>query len=133
MDEKRRGRPTVHKIWGINMAILAGDLLFSKVFEAIARIPTDPKKVVRVLDVISKTSNELCEGQAMDLEFESKDSVNIKEYMKMISGKTGALIDASATIGGIIGTDNEEYIQALSKYGRNIGIAFQVWDDVLDL
>ncbi|KPU63334.1 serralysin [Thermococcus sp. EP1] len=133
MDEKRRGRPTVHKIWGINMAILAGDLLFSKVFEAIAKIPTDPKKVVRVLDVISKTSNELCEGQAMDLEFESKDSVSIEEYMKMISGKTGALIDASATIGGIIGTDNEEYIQALSKYGRNIGIAFQVWDDVLDL
>jgi geranylgeranyl diphosphate synthase type I len=133
MDEKRRGRPTVHKIWGINMAILAGDLLFSKVFEAVAKIPVEAEKVVRVLDVIAKTSNELCEGQAMDLEFENKGTVTIDEYMKMISGKTGALIDASATIGGIIGTENEEYIEALSKYGRNIGIAFQIWDDVLDL
>ena len=133
MDEKRRGRPTVHKVWGINMAILAGDLLFSKVFEAVAKIPVKAEKVVRVLDVIAKTSNELCEGQAMDLEFENKGTVTIEEYMKMISGKTGALIDASATIGGIIGTENEDYIRALSKYGRNIGIAFQVWDDVLDL
>lgn len=133
MDEKRRGRPTVHKVWGINMAILAGDLLFSKVFEAVAKIPVEAEKVVRVLDVIAKTSNELCEGQAMDLEFENKGTVTIEEYMKMISGKTGALIDASATIGGIIGTENEDYIRALSKYGRNVGMAFQIWDDVLDL
>ncbi|ACS90287.1 MULTISPECIES: polyprenyl synthetase family protein [Thermococcus] len=133
MDEKRRGRPTVHKVWGVNMAILAGDLLFSKVFEAVAKIPVEAEKVVKVLDVISKTSNELCEGQARDLEFENKETVTIDEYMKMISGKTGALIDASATIGGLIGTENNEYIQALSKYGRNVGIAFQIWDDVLDL
>ena len=133
MDEKRRGKPTVHKVWGINMAILAGDLLFSKVFEAIARIPVEPSKVIRILDYMAKTSNELCEGQAMDIEFETRGDVTVEEYMKMISGKTGALIDASATIGAIIGTDNEEYIQALSRYGRNVGIAFQIWDDVLDL
>lgn len=133
MDEKRRGKPTVHVLWGINLAILAGDLLFSKVFESIAKIPIDAKKVVRILDVMAKTSNELCEGQAMDIDFETRNDVTVEEYMKMISGKTGALFDASATIGAIIGTDNEEYIQALSKYGRNVGIAFQIWDDVLDL
>lgn len=133
MDEKRRGKPTVHKVWGINMAILAGDLLFSKVFEAIARIPVEPSKIIRILDYMAKTSNELCEGQAMDIEFETRDDVTTEEYMRMISGKTGALIDASATIGAIIGTDSEEYIKALSKYGRNVGIAFQIWDDVLDL
>ncbi|AIF68828.1 serralysin [Palaeococcus pacificus DY20341] len=133
MDEKRRGKPTVHKVWGVNMGILAGDLLFSKVFEAIAKIPVDAKKVVRILDVMATTSNELCEGQAMDIDFETRNDVTVEEYMTMISGKTGALIDGSATIGAIIGTDNEEYIQALSKYGRNVGIAFQIWDDVLDL
>jgi geranylgeranyl diphosphate synthase type I len=133
MDEKRRGKPTVHVLWGINLAILAGDLLFSKVFESIAKIPIDAKKVVRILDVMAKTSNELCEGQAMDIDFETRNDVTVEEYMKMISGKTGALFDASATIGAIIGTDNEEYIQALSTYGRNVGIAFQIWDDVLDL
>ncbi|WP_461866334.1 polyprenyl synthetase family protein [Thermococcus sp.] len=133
MDELRRGRPTVHKVWGVNMAILAGDLLFSKVFEAIAKTPVESSKVVRILDVMARTSNELCEGQAMDIEFETKKEVTVEEYLKMISGKTGALFDGSATIGAIVGTDNEEYIQALSKWGRNVGIAFQIWDDVLDL
>ena len=133
MDELRRGRPTVHKVWGINMAILAGDLLFSKAFEAVAKAKVDPDKKARILEVLVKTSNELCEGQALDIEFETRDEVTVDEYLKMISGKTGALFDGSATIGAIVGTDNEEYIQALSKWGRNVGIAFQIWDDVLDL
>ncbi|AAL81226.1 polyprenyl synthetase family protein [Pyrococcus furiosus DSM 3638] len=133
MDETRRGRPTVHKVWGINMAILAGDLLFSKAFEAISRAEIPPEKKARVLETVVKASNELCEGQAMDLEFEKRDTVTIEEYMRMISGKTGALFDASAKVGGIVGTDNEEYINALSTWGRNVGIAFQIWDDVLDL
>ncbi|AFK22383.1 polyprenyl synthetase family protein [Pyrococcus sp. ST04] len=133
MDETRRGRPTVHKLWGINMAILAGDLLFSKAFEAISRADISPEKKAKILETIVKASNELCEGQAMDLEFENRDTVTIDEYMRMISGKTGALFDASAKVGGIVGTENEEYIAALSTWGRNVGIAFQIWDDVLDL
>ncbi|WP_461863614.1 polyprenyl synthetase family protein [Thermococcus sp.] len=133
MDELRRGRPTVHKLWGVNMAILAGDLLFSKVFEAIAKTPVEPSKVVRILDVMARTSNELCEGQAMDIEFETREEVSVGEYLRMISGKTGALFDGSATIGAIVGTENEDYINALSRWGRNVGIAFQIWDDVLDL
>ncbi|AMM54007.1 polyprenyl synthetase family protein [Pyrococcus kukulkanii] len=133
MDETRRGKPTVHKLWGINMAILAGDLLFSKAFEAVSRAEVSSEKKARILETIVKASNELCEGQAMDLEFEKRETVTIDEYMKMISGKTGALFDASATVGGIVGTDDEEYIKALSTWGRNVGIAFQIWDDVLDL
>ncbi|ANF22887.1 polyprenyl synthetase family protein [Thermococcus piezophilus] len=133
MDELRRGRPTVHKVWGINMAILAGDLLFSKAFEAVARAEVSPEKKVRILEVLVQTSNELCEGQTLDIEFETREEVTVDEYLQMISGKTGALFDGSATIGAIIGTDNEEYIQALSKWGRNVGIAFQIWDDVLDI
>lgn len=137
MDELRRGRPTVHKVWGgVNMAILAGDLLFSKAFEAVARAEVGPEKKARILDVLVRTSNELCEGQALDIEFETREEVTVAEYLRMISGKTGgALFDGSATIGAIVGgTENEEYIRALSKWGgRNVGIAFQVWDDVLDL
>lgn len=133
MDELRRGRPTVHKVWGVNMAILAGDLLFSKAFEAVARAEVSPEKKARILDVLVRTSNELCEGQALDIEFETREEVTVAEYLRMISGKTGALFDGSATIGAIVGTENEEYIRALSKWGRNVGIAFQVWDDVLDL
>ncbi len=133
MDELRRGRPTVHRVWGINMAILAGDLLFSKVFEAISLTPTRPEKVVKILNVMSRVSNELCEGQAMDIEFETLDEVSVKEYLEMIKGKTGALFEGSAVVGGIVGTDDERYIEALKKWGRNVGMAFQIWDDVLDL
>ena len=133
MDELRRGKPTVHKLWGINMAILAGDLLFSKAFEAVARAEVPPEKKARILDVLVRTSNLLCEGQALDIEFETHKEVTVDEYLRMISGKTGALFQGSAEIGAIIGTEDEEYIQALSKWGMNVGIAFQIWDDVLDL
>ena len=133
MDELRRGRPTVHKLWGVNMAILAGDLLFSKAFEAIAKANVSPEKKARVLDVLVRTSNMLCEGQALDIEFEEREHVAVEEYLRMIRGKTGALFQGSAEIGAIIGTDNEEYIRALSRWGMNVGIAFQIWDDVLDL
>jgi len=133
MDEMRRGRPTVHKVWGVNMAILAGDLLLNKAFEAIARAEVSPEKKVRILQVLVETSNQLCEGQALDIEFEKRDEVTVEEYLQMISGKTGALFDGSAVIGAIVGTDREDYIRALSKWGRNVGMAFQIWDDVLDL
>ena len=133
MDELRRGRPTVHKLWGVNMAILAGDLLFSKAFEAIARAEVSPGKKARILDVLVRTSNLLCEGQALDIEFETREEVTVDEYLRMIAGKTGALFEGSAEIGAIVGTDNEEYIRALAKWGMNVGIAFQIWDDVLDL
>ena len=133
MDELRRGRPTVHKLWGVNMAILAGDLLFSKAFEAIARAEVSPEKKARILDVLVRTSNMLCEGQALDIEFETREEVTVDEYLKMIAGKTGALFQGSAEIGAIIGTEDEEHIKALSKWGMNVGIAFQIWDDVLDL
>ncbi|NJE09712.1 polyprenyl synthetase family protein [Thermococcus sp. MAR1] len=133
MDELRRGRPTVHKLWGVNMAILAGDLLFSKAFEAIARADVSPEKKAKILDVLVRTSNMLCEGQALDIEFETRKEVTVEEYLKMISGKTGALFQGSAEIGAIVGTDNGEYIKALAKWGMNVGIAFQIWDDVLDL
>ncbi|WP_456366937.1 polyprenyl synthetase family protein [Thermococcus sp.] len=133
MDELRRGRPTVHKLWGVNMAILAGDLLFSKAFEAITKAEVSPEKKARILGVLVRTSNMLCEGQALDIEFETRDEVTVEEYLRMISGKTGALFQGSAEIGAIIGTDNEDHIRALSKWGMNVGIAFQIWDDVLDL
>ncbi|NJE07243.1 polyprenyl synthetase family protein [Thermococcus sp. M39] len=133
MDETRRGRATVHKVWGINMAILAGDLMYSVVFDAATKAPVSAEKIVEIVRAIARAGIEICEGQALDLEFETRDAVTIDEYLKMIDGKTAALFDASAKIGGIIGTDNQEYIQALSKYGRNVGLAFQVWDDVLDL
>jgi len=136
-DEKRRGVPTVHNKWGIPIAIVAGDLLFAKVYEAITRF-TDPKhvapkRVVQVLKEISEATVTICEGQTLDMMFESKGTVSEDEYFEMIQGKTAALFETSARCGGILGGANESQVERLGEFGRYAGIAFQVIDDVLAL
>ena len=135
-DEMRRGRPSVHAIWGEPMAILAGDTIFSKAFESISETNTEnisPQRIIYTLKTVVDSCVKLCEGQALDVGFEGKLDVKENEYMEMIYKKTAALIASAAKAGAIIGGGTDEQIEALSEYGRLIGMAFQIQDDYLDV
>ncbi|MCW4030803.1 MAG: polyprenyl synthetase family protein [Candidatus Bathyarchaeota archaeon] len=136
-DEKRRGVPTVHSQWGVPIAIVAGDLLFAKVYEAITSF-TDTKKVtperiLQVLKEISEATITLCEGQTRDMIFESEETVSEKEYFEMIKEKTAVLFETSARCGGILGGGTERQVKCLGEFGHYSGMAFQVIDDILAL
>ena len=136
-DEKRRGVPSVHTKWGVPIAIVAGDLLFAKVYEAITK-HTDtkhvaPKRILQVLQEISEATIVLCEGQTRDMMFEDKETVSEAEYFEMIQGKTAALFETSARCGGLLGGATKSQVKCLGEFGRYAGIAFQVIDDVLAL
>ena len=136
-DEKRRGVPTVHTQWGVPIAIVAGDLLFAKVYEAITSF-TDtkhvkPKRILQVLKEISEATITLCEGQTRDMMFESKETVSEEEYFEMIKDKTAALFETSARCGGILGGATKKQVKCLGMFGHYSGIAFQVIDDILGL
>lgn len=136
-DEKRRGVPSVHTKWGVPVAIVAGDLLFAKVYETITK-HTDtksvqPKRILQVLQEISEATITLCEGQTRDMLFEAMETVSEAEYFKMIEGKTAALFETSARCGGLLGGATKSQVKRLGEFGRYAGIAFQVIDDVLAL
>ena len=134
-DEFRRNVKTVHVLLGEPAAIIAGDALFAKVFEATAanakRLGLRGEEVVELLETISKASFEICQGQALDMLLEGREDVSEEEYMRMVSGKTGALLEASVKVGAILGKGKPRHVRALASYGRLIGKAFQVRDDVL--
>ncbi len=135
-DEFRRGVPTVHKIWGEDIAILAGDLLFSKVFEAASKLldyGVEPDKVVQVVNRLSQAATIVAEGQTLDLRFVKEVYVSEREYLDMIERKTATLFKIAAEIGAIIGNASSECIEKIKEYGLNIGIAFQIRDDILGL
>ncbi|MEM3402445.1 MAG: polyprenyl synthetase family protein [Candidatus Hadarchaeales archaeon] len=136
-DEIRRNVKTVHVLWGEPIAIVAGDALFAKVFEILSEntraLGLDGKTTAEIIGAVSRTSFEICAGQTMDILFEKREDVTEKEYLKMVEGKTGALIEASTKIGAILGGGSRKEIDALASYGRKIGVAFQIRDDVLGL
>ncbi len=135
-DDMRRGEPSVHVLWGEPMAILAGDIIFSKAFETVIRTETDNssyKRVTQALETVVDSCIKICEGQACDMSFEGNFDVSESEYMEMIYKKTAALIAASTKAGAIIGGADEKQVEALAEYGRLIGLAFQIQDDYLDV
>jgi len=132
-DDLRRGLPTVHSIWGIPYAILAGDTLHALSFKILSASRVPSERTVKAVDVLSRACVEICEGQWMDMGFEEREDVTEEEYLRMVAKKTGALYEASAMLGGIMGGGSEEEIEALGRYGRNVGIGFQIYDDILDL
>jgi geranylgeranyl diphosphate synthase type I len=136
-DEKRRGVPSVHTKYGVPIAIVAGDLLFAKVFEAITKHTNyknvKPKRVLQILQELSEATIVLCEGQTRDMLFEDKETVTEAEYFEMIDGKTAALFETSARCGGIVGGATKTQIKRLGEFGRYAGLAFQVVDDILAL
>jgi geranylgeranyl diphosphate synthase type I len=136
-DEKRRGVPSVHTKWGVPIAIVAGDLLFAKVYETITKY-TDPKhvkpkRILQVIEEISKATIVLCEGQTRDMLFEDKETVSEEEYFRMIEGKTAALFEISSRCGGLLGGATKSQVKRLGEFGRYAGVAFQVIDDILAL
>ena len=135
-DEMRRGKPSVHTLWGEPMAILAGDILFSLAFELVAQTQVDDvpaSRVIKALNTVVDACIKICEGQACDMSFEEKFDVGESEYLNMIYKKTAALIAAATKSGAIIGGGTAEQVEALSQYGELIGMAFQIQDDYLDV
>jgi len=127
----RRGKPTVHKKWDDNTAILSGDVMQISAYQFMAQTPENQLK--RSLDLFSRTAAEICEGQQYDVEFENRDRVEAHEYLEMIRLKTAVLLGAALQIGAWIGGAGEEDAQLLYDFGINIGLAFQLKDDLLDV
>ena len=127
----RRGSATVHEKWNTNIAILSGDTMFVKSYQLVQQAPD---RVLRqVLKLFSETAIEVCEGQQMDMNFETIQQVNIITYLKMIELKTAVLLACCLKMGALLGGASEEDAQHLYEFGRNIGIAFQLQDDLLDV
>ncbi|MBI9037876.1 MAG: polyprenyl synthetase family protein [Bacteroidales bacterium] len=126
----RRGKETVYKKWNQNIAILSGDTMFVLAYEYLMQ--TDSKYSNKVFWVMSKTAREVCEGQQYDMNFEKQSKVSISEYLNMIRLKTAVLLAASLKIGAIIGNANEQDADYLYNFGINIGMLFQIKDDLLD-
>jgi geranylgeranyl diphosphate synthase type I len=132
-DEVRRGVSTVHTQWDEPTAILAGDVLFATAFEFICLSDAADQAKVRAVSMLARTCVEICEGQHMDISFEKRNDVYEGEYLKMVEKKTGALYAAAAGMGSILAGGNPSYTDALYHFGRGIGMAFQIQDDIIDL
>jgi len=130
--DSRRGSPSVHKKWDEATAILSGDSMFTYSLLQLQNISAsvDHKKIS---DLFLKAIFSVCEGQAMDMEFESRSDVSVEEYYQMIEGKTGALIGAAMQMGGMCGHADQDQLEKLSLIGHSLGLAFQIQDDWLDV
>lgn len=133
MDEAplRRGQATVYKKWNRDIAILSGDVMFVKAVDYFLKLQP-AEKMGRVLRVFNKTAAEVCDGQQMDMNFETTEEVSIPQYLRMIELKTAVLLAASLKIGAIIGKASDEDADNIYEFGKNVGIAFQLQDDYLD-
>ncbi len=127
----RRNKQTVHKKWDENIAILSGDAMMILAYQFLARY--EPVLFSKLFQVFNKTALEVCEGQQYDMNFESSQNVIIEDYLKMIELKTSVLIAASFKMGAIIGGANKSNSEHIYEYGKNLGIAFQLQDDLLDV
>jgi geranylgeranyl diphosphate synthase type II len=127
----RRGHMTVHKKWNDNTAILSGDAMLVKSYQLITSV--EVKYVKDVLNVFNIAAINVCEGQQLDLDYESDTNVTISSYLKMIEYKTAVLLAASLKMGSIIGGASITDQDLLYQFGKNIGIAFQLKDDLLDV
>jgi geranylgeranyl diphosphate synthase, type II len=126
----RRGKPTVHKKWNENTAILSGDAAMILAYEQLTQLPEN--LFIPVFKTFNKTALEVCEGQQLDMNFEIRNDVTIQEYLEMIRLKTSVLLAASLEIGAICAGAGIYEQQALYEIGQNIGMAFQLQDDYLD-
>jgi geranylgeranyl diphosphate synthase type I len=131
-DDMRRGVPAVHKEFDTSTAILAGDTLYAKAFENMLETDARADRSVRALSELATTCTKICEGQSFDIEFEGREEVTTDEYLEMVELKTAVLYAAAASIPAIL-MGQDDKVDALYQYGLNIGRAFQIQDDLLDL
>lgn len=127
----RRGFPTVHKKYNENVAILSGDAMSILAFKYFAKGKN--ARIDELLPLFSATALEVCEGQQFDMDFESRDNVTVDEYLEMIRLKTAVLIASSLRIGAILADANQADADLLYEFGINVGLAFQLQDDWLDV
>lgn len=127
----RRGRPTVHRRWNTSVAILAGDQLVALAYETLLKTRSD--RLPRLTSLFTRAFIDVCDGQGFDYEFESRRDVTMREYLKMITLKTGKVIAAAAEMGGCAGGGSLREVASLRRYGGHLGRAFQVRDDLLDI
>lgn len=127
----RRGNPTVHEKWNSNVAILSGDAMFVKSCQLMMMAP--PSVIPAVMQLFLTTALEVCEGQQMDMDFESLSRVSIEEYLEMIRLKTAVLVGGSLGIGALIAGASSADVQHVYDFGVNLGVAFQLQDDILDV
>lgn len=131
-SEVRRNRPTVNSKWNNNIALLSGDALLIKAYEMLCKTE-DPSLLKKLLFVFNETAIKVCEGQQLDMDFELRNDVTIDEYLEMIRLKTAVLIATSIKIGAMCGGADEQVTKKLYEFGENIGLAFQLQDDYLDV
>ena len=129
--DKRRNRLTLHKKYDTSTAILVGDGLLSVAYEYLLKDCNGNTKAV--LSAFTKGLLEVCNGQSIDKIFETADNVSLSEYIEMIKKKTASLFETCCKIGRLLGKGNEKQVKAISNFGKNLGIAFQIQDDLLDI
>ncbi|MGI9527110.1 MAG: polyprenyl synthetase family protein [Weeksellaceae bacterium] len=127
----RRGKTTVHEKFSVDAAILSGDALLVKAYQYLEDLPAD--KFKKVTELFSDAAIKVCEGQQYDLNFETQTEVTEEEYLKMIYYKTGSLVATAFKIGAVIAGASEEDASHIYNFGKNLGIAFQLKDDLLDV
>jgi geranylgeranyl diphosphate synthase type II len=129
--QTRRGRLTVHRKWDENVALLAGDALLAFAYRALLR--TKSTHIQEISKIFTEGVVTICEGQALDKEFETRHRVHVNEYLMMIEKKTGKLVSIAAQLGALIGNAAPADLEALRQYGEYVGRAFQIQDDLLDI
>jgi geranylgeranyl diphosphate synthase type II len=127
----RRNKETIQVKWNSNIAILSGDVLFVKAYQLL--VQQEERHLKELIDVFNRTAIEVCEGQQLDMDFENRTNVTVDEYIEMIRLKTSVLLGCALEFGAIIADAPEEDRNNLYQFGQNIGIAFQIQDDILDL
>lgn len=127
----RRGKPTVHAKWSESVAILSGDVMFVKAYKMMIQVR--PEILADVLEVFNETAIGVCEGQQIDMNFENRNVVEVGEYLEMIRLKTAVLVGGALKIGALIGDASKQEANILYQFGENLGIAFQLQDDILDV
>lgn len=126
----RRGKPSVYARWGSNVAILSGDAMMIYAYQLLRNVPED--KLARIMDIFTSMALQVCEGQQYDMDFEERQKVSVVEYMRMIELKTSVLLAGSAMIGAVLGDASEEDCRKIYRYALELGLAFQLQDDLLD-
>jgi geranylgeranyl diphosphate synthase type I len=133
---ERHHRPTVWKVWGESQAINAGDAMFTLAYLALLRLKGKEiarGMVARAIEMLSRACLELCEGQYLDVEYENRLDVTVEDYLDMAARKTGALFAASTSLGAYLGGGNDKLADRFRLFGRELGTAYQIYDDILGI